>query len=118
MVAQLESLDIYEAIESIQAVTNHLKAPTLTLHDYGLDEYRGLVDEALQLIYSQHHRIISRLYPAATIRVSVDQLRDGPLNEHLSRLAHIAGGAMTAGKEQVRNAITAVLQLPLYTSTC
>ncbi len=75
------------------------------------DEYRGIVDEALQLVYSQHHRVISRLYPAAMTRVSVDQLREGPLGEDLSRLAHIACGAMRAGREEVLGAIDAVLQL-------
>ena len=75
------------------------------------DEYRNIVDEALQLVYSQHHRIISRLYPAAMTRVSLEQLREGPLGEDLARLAQIAAGAMRAGREEVLGAIDAVLQL-------
>ncbi len=75
------------------------------------EEYRGIVDEALQLVYSQHHRIISRLYPTAMTRVDADQLREGPLGEDLSRLAQIATGAMRSGREEVLGAIDAVLQL-------
>jgi excisionase family DNA binding protein len=75
------------------------------------EEYRGIVDEALQLVYSQHHRIISRLYPAAMTRISLEQLREGPLGEDLSRLAQIASGAMRAGREEVLGAIDSVLQL-------
>jgi excisionase family DNA binding protein len=67
------------------------------------DEYQGVVDEALQLVYSQHYRIISRLYPSAMTRVSLEQLREGPLGEDLSRLAQIAAGAL--------GAIDSVLQL-------
>jgi excisionase family DNA binding protein len=75
------------------------------------DEYQGVVDEALQLVYSQHYRIISRLYPSAMTRVSLEQLREGPLGEDLSRLAQIAGGALRAGREEVLGAIDSVLQL-------
>ena len=75
------------------------------------DEYQGVVDEALQLVYSQHYRIISRLYPSAMTRVSLEQLREGPLGEDLARLAQIAGGALRAGREEVLGAIDSVLQL-------
>jgi len=75
------------------------------------DDYRGIVDEALQLVYSQHHRIISRLSPAAMMRLSLDQLREGPLGEDLSRLAQIAAGQVRAGREEVLGAIDSVLQL-------
>ncbi len=75
------------------------------------EEYRGIVDEALQLVYSQHHRIISRLLPTAMTRVGVEQLREGPLGEDLTRLAQVAAGKMPAGREEVLGAIDAVLQL-------
>lgn len=75
------------------------------------EEYREIVDEALQLVYSQHHRISSRLYPSATPRVAVERLREGPLGEDLLRLAQIAGGAMRASREEVLGAIDSVLQL-------
>ena len=74
-----------------------------------------VIDDALQLVYSQHHRIISRLYPAAMPRVSLEQLREGPLGEDLSRLAHIAMGAMRAGRTSLRG-FDATLQMSLTTS--
>ena len=80
------------------------------------DEYQGVVDEALQLVYSQHYRIISRLYPSAMTRVSLEQLREGPLGEDLARLAQIAGGALRAGREEVLGAIDSVLQLLFFIS--
>ncbi len=75
------------------------------------DDYRGIIDEALQLVYSQHYRIISRLYPSAMARITLEQLREGPLGEDLSRLARIASGAERAGRDEVLGAIDSVLQL-------
>ncbi|HEX5503249.1 MAG TPA: excisionase family DNA-binding protein [Thermomicrobiales bacterium] len=76
-----------------------------------LDEYQGVIDEALQLVYSQHYRIIARLYPEAMTRVGLEQLRHGPLGEDLARLAQIAAGALRAEREAVLGAIDSVLQL-------
>ncbi len=75
------------------------------------EEYETIIDEALQLVYSQHYRIISRLYPSAMARISLDQLRQGPLGEDLARLAQIAAGTVRAGREEVLGAIDSVLQL-------
>ncbi len=75
------------------------------------DDYRSVIDEALQLVYSQHYRIISRLYPSAMARITLEQLREGPLGEDLSRLARIASGAERAGRDEVLGAIDSVLQL-------
>lgn len=75
------------------------------------EEYRSVIDEALQLVYSQHYRIVSRLYPSAMTRISLEQLREGPLGEDLSRLAAIASGALRAGREEVLGAIDSVLHL-------
>ncbi len=75
------------------------------------DEYQSIIDEALQLVYSQHYRIISRLYPAAMARIGLDQLREGPLGEDLSRLAQVAVGALRPEREEVLAAIDSVLQL-------
>jgi excisionase family DNA binding protein len=76
-----------------------------------MDEYQEIVDDALQLVYSQHSRIISRLYPAAKTRLGIEQLREGPLGEDLTRLAHIAAGAVREGRDEVLGAIDSVLQL-------
>ncbi len=84
---------------------------TLTGPEPPAKEYQAIIDEALQLVYSQHYRIISRLYPAAMTRISLEQLREGPLGEDLSRLAQIATGTLRAGREEVLGAIDSVLQL-------
>lgn len=75
------------------------------------EEYQGVIDEALQLVYSQHYRIISRLYPQAMARIGLEQLRHGPLGEDLSRLGQIAAGSLRAGRDEVLGAIDSVLQL-------
>ncbi len=75
------------------------------------DDYRSVIDEALQLVYSQHYRIISRLYPAAMTRITLEQLREGPLGEDLARLGRIAAGQERAGRDEVLGAIDSVLQL-------
>lgn len=75
------------------------------------EEYQAVIDEALQLVYSQHYRIISRLFPGAMTRISLDQLREGPLGEDLARLAQIAAGSLRAAREEVLGAIDEVLQL-------
>lgn len=74
-------------------------------------EYQAIVDEALQLVYSMHHRILSRLYPHAVPIISLQELRQGPLGEDMARLALIAAGVMRAGRNEVLGAIDAVLQL-------
>lgn len=74
-------------------------------------EAQAVIDDALQLVYSQHHRIISRLYPAATARIGINELRTGPLGEDLARLALIAAGTLRAGRDEVLGAIDSVLQL-------
>lgn len=84
---------------------------TLTGPEPPAKEYQAIIDEALQLVYSQHYRIISRLYPAAMTRIGLEQLREGPLGEDLSRLAQIATGTLRAGREEVLGAIDSVLQL-------
>jgi len=111
MVAQLESSAIFDAIVSLQAVANHLAVPSFNSQVIAPDEYRAIVDEGLQLVYSQHHRIISRLYPPAVSFITTEQLRSGPLGEDLTRLAQIAAGGMRASQDEVFDAADAVVQL-------
>lgn len=73
--------------------------------------YQTVIDEALQLVYSQHYRIISRLYPSAMTRISLEELRQGPLGEDLARLALIATAEVRAKRDEVLGAIDSVLQL-------
>lgn len=74
-------------------------------------EYQVVVDDALQLVYSHHHRLISRLHPAAFAPLTREQLRQGPLGQDLLRLARLARGETREPKERVLEAIDSVLQL-------
>jgi len=69
------------------------------------------VDQALQLVYSHHHRLISQLHPPAFSPLSLDQLRQGPLGRDLLRLASLARGETREPKEGVLAAIDSVVQL-------
>lgn len=74
-------------------------------------DYQEVIDQALQLVYSHHHRLISQLNPDAFSPLDLDQLRQGPLGENLARLAAIAQGRVRESKEDVLEAIEQVLQL-------
>ena len=36
-------------------------------------EYQDVIDQALQLVYSHHHRLVSQLFPAAFQSLSMEQ---------------------------------------------
>ena len=74
-------------------------------------DYQNVIDQALQLVYSHHHRLVSQLYPSAFVALGLEQLRGGPLGEDLSRLGMIARGQTREAKETVLEAIDSVLQL-------
>lgn len=74
-------------------------------------DYQEVIDQALQLVYSHHHRLISQLHPDAFTPLNLDRLREGPLGDNLSRLAAIAQGRVRESKEDVLEAIEQVLQL-------
>ena len=74
-------------------------------------DYQDVVDQALQLVYSHHHRLLSQLNPAAFQSLLLDQLRQGPLGQDLLRLAALARGESREPKERVLSAIESVLQL-------
>jgi excisionase family DNA binding protein len=74
-------------------------------------DYQEVMDNALQLVYSQHHRMVTQLYPEAFQPLALDQLRSGPLGQDLLRLARLARGQVREPKEQVLQAIDSVLQL-------
>jgi excisionase family DNA binding protein len=74
-------------------------------------DYQDVIDQALQLVYSHHHRLINQLYPSAFQPLTLDQLRTGPLGQDLQRLAMIAKGQIRETKEHVLSAIEAIVQL-------
>jgi excisionase family DNA binding protein len=74
-------------------------------------DYQDVVDQALQLVYSHHHRLIFQLHPAAFSALTLEQLRQGPLGQDLIRLASLARGEIREPKERVLEAIESVVQL-------
>ncbi len=74
-------------------------------------DYEDVMDNALQLVYSHHHRLISQLYPAAFQPLTLEQLRHGPLGQDLERLSLLARGQTREPKERVLAAIESVVQL-------
>ena len=74
-------------------------------------DYQDVVDQALQLVYSHHHRLISQLHPTAFSAMTLDQLRSGPLGSDLRKLAALARGESRANQEEVLDAIESVVQV-------
>ncbi len=74
-------------------------------------DYQEVMDNALQLVYSHHHRLVSQLDPGSFKPLSLDQLRSGPFGQDLLRLARLASGQTREPKELVLGAIDSVLQL-------
>ncbi|TXG82352.1 MAG: DNA-binding protein [Thermomicrobiales bacterium] len=74
-------------------------------------DYQPVIDQALQVVYSHHHRLISQLYPSAFEPLSLDALRDGPLGRDLSKLARLARGEVKEQKDHVLTAIDSIVQL-------
>ncbi|MGE3798211.1 MAG: DNA-binding protein [Thermomicrobiales bacterium] len=77
----------------------------------GSRDYQQVVDQALQVVYSHHHRLISQLHPEAFEPLSLAQLREGPLGRDLAKLAMLARGEVRESKEQVLMAIDSIVQL-------
>jgi excisionase family DNA binding protein len=74
-------------------------------------DYQDVVDQALQLVYSHHHRLMTQLNPAAVTALTLEQLRNGPLGQDLMRLSELAKGQRRENKEDVLTAIESVLQV-------
>ena len=72
---------------------------------------RAVVDQALQLVYSQYHRLAMQLSPQAFQSISMDELRNGQFGRDLLRLSMMAHGKIREEKEVVLDAIESVLQV-------
>ena len=79
--------------------------------DSVLPDYQAAIDDALQLVYSQHHRLVGRLHPESFVQLTLPELRDGPLGRDLQRLAALAAGELTEEQDPVLAAIDSVLQI-------
>jgi excisionase family DNA binding protein len=74
-------------------------------------DYQAVIDQALDLVYSHHHRLVNQLAPATFVDLKIEDLRTGPLGRDLHKLADLARGQTREPKEQVLRAIESVLQL-------
>ncbi len=74
-------------------------------------DYQQVIDQALMLVYSHHHRLINQLHPGAFQQLGLDQLREGPLGKDLIKLSQLARGEIREPKEQVLTAIDSIVQL-------
>ena len=74
-------------------------------------DYQEVIDQALELVYSHHDRLVKQLAPEAFVPLEQDDLRSGPLGRDLQRLANLAKGHSRESKEHVLRAIEAVVQL-------
>jgi len=74
-------------------------------------EYQETIDEALRIVYSHHHRLVTKLFPDAERPLNMEALRSGPLGRDLRKLAALARGEIREQKELVLERIETVLQL-------
>jgi len=73
--------------------------------------WQQTIDDALRVVYSHHHRLVTSLYPELERPLSIDELRAGRLGRDLSRLAALARGELREARSQVIERIDSVLQL-------
>ncbi len=74
-------------------------------------DFQTTVDEALKIVYSHHHRLVTRLFPEAERPLNIEALRAGPLGRDLGRLAALARGEIREARDTVLERIDSVLQL-------
>ena len=74
-------------------------------------EFQTTVDEALKIVYSHHHRLVTRLFPDVERPLNIEALRAGPLGRDLGRLAALARGEIREARDTVLERIDSVLQL-------
>jgi excisionase family DNA binding protein len=73
--------------------------------------WQQTIDDALRVVYSHHHRLVTSLYPELERPLSIDELRSGRLGRDLARLAALARGELREQRSQVIERIDSVLQL-------
>ena len=74
-------------------------------------DYHVVIEQALELVYSHHHRLVSQLSPEPFREMSMDQLRQGVLGQDLTKLGQLARGNSSERKDHVLKAIESVLQI-------
>lgn len=76
-------------------------------------QWQDTIDEALRIVYSAHHRLVTSLFPEAERPLNLEELRRGRLGHDLAQLASLASGELRESREQVNERIDSVLQ-PLF----
>jgi excisionase family DNA binding protein len=71
---------------------------------------QAIIDQALQLIYSQCHRLAGRLAPDALRPFSMEDLRKSPIGQDLARLVEVARGLRQEPAGEVLTAIQSILE--------
>jgi excisionase family DNA binding protein len=80
-------------------------------------DYQKAIDEALLLVNTHHHRLLSHLQPELAPPVqplNLTQLRQGRMGIDLHKLASIARGETREEKDHVLEAIDSVLQIMFW----
>lgn len=75
--------------------------------------YQEVIDQALQVAYSNQQRLAAQLAPMRTVDrpLTLAELRQGRFGQDLQRLALLADGQIQEPQERVLTAIEAVVQL-------
>jgi len=76
-----------------------------------VSQWQSTIDDALRVVYSAHHRLVSSLFPGAQRPLNIEELRKGRLGNDLQRLSMLASGDLREQREQVNERIDSVLQL-------
>lgn len=76
-----------------------------------VSQWQETIDEALKVVYSAHHRLVTSLFPGVERPLNLDELRQGRLGRDLQRLAALASGELRESRGQVNERIDSVLQL-------
>lgn len=74
-------------------------------------QWQETIDNALRVVYSHHHRLVTSLFPGSERPMNIEELRQGRLGRDLTRLAQLATGDLREPREQVNERIDSVLQL-------
>ncbi len=70
---------------------------------------QAIIDQALQVIYSQCYRLASRLAPDALRPLTMAELRNSPIGQDLVRLVEVARGLRQEPANDVLTAIQSIL---------
>lgn len=74
-------------------------------------QWQETIDNALRVVYSHHHRLVTSLFPESERPLNIDELRRGRLGRDLALLAAIAQGEHSEPRQKVIERIDSVLQL-------